>query len=126
MLCFKTFKDYVSVCVCVYVYLCGVCVCINVGAHTGQKKASDPLELELQTISHGCQEVNLDSLEEPQLFFTTEPSLQPSCVFSIRHRSNTQCKYFADGCYPSKLDTCHLRTRQLEEDAKKSFQDRLN
>lgn len=50
MLCFKTFKDYVSVCVCVYVYLCGVCVCINVGAHTGQKKASDPLELELQVL----------------------------------------------------------------------------
>lgn len=56
------------------------CVCITYksNAHRGQKKASDALELELQAISHECWD---DSLEEQQLLFITESSLQAQALF---------------------------------------------
>lgn len=41
----------------------------------GQKRASDLMELELQTVV--CQELNSDLLRKPQALLTIETSLQP-------------------------------------------------
>lgn len=66
-------------------YLCDylVCICTRYvpGTFGGQKRALDPLELELQktvcdSTKHGCWEVSLYSLQKHPVFLTAEPSLQ--------------------------------------------------
>lgn len=49
--------NYVYTSVCVFAY-------VNTEALRRQRRASDPLELQLQAIGHGCWELNLDSLHE--------------------------------------------------------------
>lgn len=64
-------------------YVCILCACL-----VHQKRASDPLELDLQMVScknkvpHWCWELNLGFLEE-QPALTTEPSFQhlSKCFF---------------------------------------------
>ena len=67
-----------------------VCVCVcttgTPGAHGGQKKALDPLDLDFQESEPPCgsQESNSNSgpLKEQQMLSTAEPSLQP---FNLDH-----------------------------------------
>lgn len=56
------------------VYVCAPHTCI---ANEGRKRASDPLELELQmVVSHLVDEnKNLDPLQKQPVLTTTEPSL---------------------------------------------------
>jgi hypothetical protein len=47
-------------------------------AQGGQKRASDPLQLELKVVvshRHGCCELNLGPLQEQHVLLTTESSL---------------------------------------------------
>jgi hypothetical protein len=47
------------------------------GAYRGQKRASDPLKLELQmVVSHNEGPGNVDALEEQRVLLITEPLLQ--------------------------------------------------
>jgi hypothetical protein len=74
----------------VRVYVSASCAC---SAHGGQKRASDPLKLELQIIVSGrCWETNLGPLEEQQVFLTTELFLQPPSVI------------FNMFCYPLRVE----------------------
>ena len=57
-----------------FMYLTVYPVCL--GVHGSQKRALDPLELELQSSSMGAGKPNLGSLQE-QGFLITEPSFQP-------------------------------------------------
>ena len=70
---------------CLHVYLCTVYM---PGAFRGQKRASDPLELELTVVvSHyGCWESNPDPLQEQPVFLTLRHLSRPTyfqniCVF---------------------------------------------
>jgi hypothetical protein len=68
-LCFISFKK----CYCMWVSILLACMCITCvpGTH-GQKRVSDPLELESQKIV--CWELNLGPLKEQPVLLTTEPS----------------------------------------------------
>lgn len=54
-------------------------------AHWSQKRILSPLELELQAVkaSHRCWDTNWGPLEEQQVFFTTEASLQLLIIYFI-------------------------------------------
>ena len=77
------------ICMCVHARMRGVWVgvwaCCECCAHRGQKRASDPLELELNSGLGVVWELSVlgaedqNSLQEPRELFTTDPSLQPQC-----------------------------------------------
>lgn len=73
------FKDFLfnfnGKCVCLYVF--GRGVHMSPGALGGQKKISNPLELELYATCHGFWVLNLCPLPEKQVLLTVEPPLQP-------------------------------------------------
>lgn len=52
-----------------------MCVYIHAAAHSGQKKISNPLELELPYT--GAGKLNSDPIEEKQVPINTEPSVRP-------------------------------------------------
>lgn len=66
---------------CVYVWACGcvlcecMCVYIHAAAHSGQKKTTNSLELELPYT--GAGKLNSDPVEEKQVPINTEPSVRP-------------------------------------------------
>jgi hypothetical protein len=77
-----------------YVYGCFACTCVCASCACStqecQKRASDLLELELQTVvSHncGCWESNQDPLEKQPVLLTAEPSPQP--YSSFHYETNT-------------------------------------
>ena len=89
----------VCVCVCAYACVHEHAVCrlrvwlffkylfyyvysiLSVCMPEGQKRAPDPITDGCEPPS-GCWELNSGSLEEQAMLLTSEPSLQPVCVFS--------------------------------------------
>jgi hypothetical protein len=51
----------------------------SVGTHEGQKRASDPLELDLHAVlsHHRCWDLNLGALEGHQVLLIPKPSFLP-------------------------------------------------
>ena len=72
--CFACVFLWVYVYVYIYIYI------YTNNAHEDQKKASDPLELDLDTgdceLPYGCWELNLGPLEEHPVQLSTELPLQ--------------------------------------------------
>lgn len=70
-------------CMCVSVCEC-VCVCARVHAHVGVMYVCDCRcwqKPEVRSgVTCGCLELNLDLLQDPQVFFYTESSPQPEQV----------------------------------------------
>ena len=63
--------------------MCTICIKFR----EGQKRTSDPLELELQmavSSPMGCSELNLGSLKEQPMLLASKSSLQPQKVGSLR------------------------------------------
>jgi hypothetical protein len=51
---------------------------VSAGTHGSQKRASDPLDLELQAVvssQTGCWELMFSPLQEQQVLLTAEPAL---------------------------------------------------
>lgn len=71
----------------------------------------DPLELQLHgcQLPCGCWELNLDLLQEQQVLFTTEPTLQQLIFYDVCVRS---CGLMGS-CVP------HARTRKAHFDSLK-------
>ena len=56
---------------------------LSAGAHRGQQRLSDPLELALWiAVSYHVGEPNPGPLQQQQVLLLTEPSLQGPCPFS--------------------------------------------
>lgn len=56
-----------------------ICVLCTHSAHKGQKRVSDPMRLELYTVSHWCGSWNWTQVQkkEQSVLLTNEPSFQP-------------------------------------------------
>ena len=68
---------------CVNVFCLHVCLCTACmpGIGRGQKRASDPLELELEMVVGLHESAGNRIQEEKQMFLTVEPFLQPHFIY---------------------------------------------
>lgn len=92
-------------CLCLFVH-------VSEGVYRDKKKASDPLELEVEAVmnhQHWCWDQNLGSLQDQRVLLTTELLLQPHYSFKMKLIYNSSLKKKPSQCWPRSLGIYKLQ-----------------